>query len=223
MRSFVSGANRLRIAVSGLAADRLDRFAVALTASVLMHALVLSWPVPLSSGGDPGGGKLSLPALRVSINLVDEARASPAHADRPEASPAAPVPLSATPETRTDASPGEKGIAAALPLHGYYPADRLSRMPAAISMFDILPPSGGDSGAGGKLTLRIWISAKGGIDKLQVLSSSLPADYAEAALAAFGKMRFRPGEIGGVPVQAWADVVIEYADFRDPAAPSGGR
>ena len=52
---------------------------------------------------------------------------------------------------------------------------------------------------------------------MKVVANGLPADYAEAALAAFGKLRFSPGQINGVAVPAWADIIIEYADFtRDP-------
>jgi TonB family protein len=99
-------------------------------------------------------------------------------------------------------------------LLGYYPASTLTRLPEAISEFDIRAPAGGDSGLGGKMTIRIWISAKGQIEQLRVIKSELPADYAEAALAAFGKLRFDAGEINGTRVSSWADIVIEYADFR---------
>lgn len=86
-------------------------------------------------------------------------------------------------------------------------------MPEAIGRFDIQPPDGGDTGKDGRITIRVWISAGGVVEHTQLLASGLPAAYEKAALAAFGNLRFKPGEIGGKPVPTWADVVIEYADF----------
>jgi TonB family protein len=172
--------------------------------------LLLSWPLQLSPGGRPG---LARPAaasvLHVSLNAPGEALEVPAP----------PIQAGGAPQD----GQGGPAVQDAVPLPGYYPAGRLSRMPEAIGIFDVQPPSGGDSGIGGKVTLRIWIGAKGGIDSVRVLSSGLPPEYADAALAAFGKMRFTPGEINGVPVQSWVDVVIEYADFqKDAGQPVSG-
>jgi len=105
---------------------------------------------------------------------------------------------------------------------GYHPASSLTRMPEAVGKFDIQPPAGGDTGLVGKLTIRIWLSAKGDIDAIRLLSSELPADYAQAALAAFEKLRFQPAEINARQVPSWMDVVIEYADLmRDGKQPTG--
>lgn len=112
---------------------------------------------------------------------------------------------------------GRSAKASALPLYGYYASNMLTRMPEGIGTFDIQPPAGGDAGIGGKMTLRIWIGAAGGIDALRVVDSGLPAAYEQAALAAFEKMRFKPGEISGVPVKSVVEIVIEYADFRNEA------
>ncbi len=103
---------------------------------------------------------------------------------------------------------------------GYHPASSLTRMPEAEGVFDIQPPAGGDTGISGKVTIRIWLSAKGHTDSIRMLSSDLPAAYSQAALAAFGALRFRPAEIDGTPVRSWMDVVIEYAD---PARVGGKR
>ena len=207
-----------------LYSDRRFRLAGALVVSLLGHVLLLGWPVPLSTGGEPGAARPAVSALRVSLNLMAEANANSAHEDGSPAKTAAPPAAGARPEQTEAAPPGGQVMPGAIPLHGYYPAERLSRMPVGIGSFDIQPPAGGDTGIGGKMTIRVWISAKGGIDSLRVLASGLPAAYAKAALAAFKKMRFEPGEIDGVRVQSWVDVVIEYADFRrETAQPSAGK
>lgn len=209
----MSGADTAWAFAPELHSRRMFQLAGALIASVLAHALLLSWPVPLSPGGAAAAASPASATLRVSLELAAEATSNPAREDA-----AAPPSLGAAAQAETP--PRAPGAQDAIPLHGYYPAASLSRMPEGIGVFDIQAPEGGDTGLGGKLTLRIWISAKGEIDSLRVLASDLPAQYERAALAAFEKMRFAPGEIQGVPVQSWVDVVIEYADFRSAAAPA---
>lgn len=202
-----------------LCSDRSFRFSSALAASLLGHVLLLCWPLPLSTGSQPGTARPAVSTLRVSLNLKAEANANRAREDSAPANTVA-----AEPDKTKDAPPGEQGTQDAIALRGYYPAARLSRMPVGIGTFDIQPPAGGDTGIGGKMTIRVWISANGAIDSVRVLASGLPAAYAAAALAAFEKMRFEPGEINGVPVQSWVDIVIEYADFgREAAQPPAGR
>jgi TonB family protein len=208
----------------GLCSDRSFRLAGALVASLFGHVLLLSWPVPLSMGGEPGSVRPAASALRVSLNLIAETQPILAREVDPTAGSAVPPAPAARPDGAQDAAPGQQGAPGAIPLHGYYPAARLSRMPEGIGRFDVQPPADGDTGIGGKMTLRVWISAKGEINSVRVLASELPAAYAEAALAAFEKMRFEPGEINGVPVQSWVDVVVEYADFgREAAQAQAGR
>jgi TonB family protein len=202
------------------------RLAMALAISLLAHALFLNWHVHVPGIGEFGSARRSSPPLKVSFKpQADEpapVREETPVPVEPAASNQVPSPVTTqaaakpvepiTPRTTDSSAP--EAASDAVPLVGYYPVSRLTRMPEAISKFDIKAPSGGDTGLGGKMTIRIWISAKGAIDRVRVLSSGLPADYGEAALAAFEKLRFSPGEIDGAPVQAWADIVIEYADFR---------
>jgi len=200
--------------------EGMQRLAGALIASLCVHALLLSWPVaPPSSGAQgflpQGPSRPEARKLRVTLNYVPE---SP-HAAPIDAVPPAPVPEEKSREVRR-----EPGAEQSVPLIGYFPASRLSKMPQAVGVFDIQPPAGGDTGLGGKMTVRIWIGANGAIDRARVLSSGLPDAYAEAALTAFEKLRFVPGEIGGVPVKSWVEIVIEYADFHDePQQPPGKR
>lgn len=214
----MSGAVTGWSAVPALCSDHRFRFAGALVVSLLAHGLLLSWPVPLSTGGEPGAAAPVASALRVSLNTMAESKVNLAQEDNLTAKTAAPPATASGQDKAKDTARDEQSTQDSIPLLGYYPAGRLSRMPVGIGGFDIQPPAGGDTGIGGKMTIRVWISAKGGIDSVRVLASALPAAYAEAALAAFKKMRFEPGEINGVQVQSWVDVVIEYADFRREAA-----
>lgn len=212
-----------RFALPQLRAEGVSRLTGAVMLSVAAHALLLAWPVSLPVGGtaDIAAERAARPKrLRVSLNLATE---NVVHApDTPVATPAGQAPIAPAQEDRNrDAPQSEPEARNALPLVGYYPATRLTKMPQAVGLFDIQPPAGGDTGLGGKMTVRIWIGANGAIDRARVLSSGLPEAYVEAALTAFEKLRFVPGEIGGVPVKSWVEIVIEYADFRDE--PPGAR
>ena len=203
----------------------MSRLSVALAWSLLLHLVALTWAVPLSIGHGQGDARSRAPVLRASLNLGNDANAlhaqvpiSASNSAEPPAEPAKPIPDPARAPVAADAArpedvrrdPREEGPA--LPMLGYHPASSLTRMPEAEGVFDIQPPAGGDTGINGKVTIRIWLSAKGHTDSIRMLSSDLPAAYAQAALAAFEALRFRPAEINGTPVGSWMDVVIEYAD-----------
>jgi TonB family protein len=211
------------------------RLGNALAISVLAHALLLTWPVSLPAAGVLGtlssAPSRAAKTLKVTFSRIPETKPEPVPEIKPEAvvekTPPAPpqeqAPLASVPRQKNEAAPkDEQGHANSIPLVGYYPADKLTKMPEAIGRFDIQPPAGGDTGLGGKMTIRIWIGMNGVIDRVRVLDSGLPQAYADAALAAFEKLHFAPGEIAGVPVKSWVEVVIEYADFRDAAQPSAG-
>lgn len=67
---------------------------------------------------------------------------------------------------------------------------------------------------GGKLALRLFISASGTVDRIEVLRGTLPSDVEELAMAAFLPVRFKPGEIDGVAVSS--QLVFEI-DLDGPA------
>jgi TonB family protein len=201
------------------------RLAGAVSASMAVHVLLLSWPVSLPAVGMIAAtGPETAGSHKKKLHvLLNPAAPEPDAAIAPPPAPSAekPQPSTAAQEKSKEAPQREQGVHAAIPMVGYYPAAQLSKMPQAIGIFDIRPPAGGDTGLGGKMTVRIWIGANGAIDSARVLDSGLPQPYAEAALAAFENLRFVPGEIGSVPVKSWVEIVIEYADFRDEVKTAG--
>ncbi len=221
----------IRIRLDALRAPGAQRLAGALVVSIFGHALLLGWPasLPRVASASPFHERAALaqrPALRIQLRRPDESAAEPAPRPvPPPVSAAVPVTLPAPAEHRIDAQPKvvqEPGVS--VPVIGYYPASRLSRMPEARGRFEPESPSGAASGVGGKVTVRLWIGAGGSIDDAKVLASDLPPAYADAALAAFRRLQFDAGEIGGVRVPSWVEIVVEFTDFRDPqTAPEGTR
>ncbi len=205
-----------------LRTERVQRLGSAFAVSILAHALLLSWPVSLPAAGlmgeQPSSMQRSAPrALTVRLNSEVEVSKPAAIIEIPPEPPLEQAPLViASGEKPKEAAQG--GAQNAIPLVGYYPAGKLSKMPEAVSIFRVEPPSGGDTGLVGKVTVRLWIGADGAIDRVRVVDNGLPQAYADAAAAAFERMRFEPGQVAGVPVKSWVEVVIEYSDFRDDAA-----
>lgn len=188
------------------------RLGAALGISVCVHLLLLIWSPPVSPGGVQSTGRPPASALRASLKLAAVAQSDLVQETGPATRPTPPT----AQVGQNDASGASQGLThsnAPLKVLGYFPVTALSRMPEAISTFDIRPPAGGDTGLDGRMTIRVWIGTSGAVEHAQLLSSGLPAVYERAALKAFGKLSFKPGQIDGKPVPSWADVVIEYADF----------
>jgi len=83
----------------------------------------------------------------------------------------------------------------------------------------IEPPgdSAGHALPGGKVVLRVFLAADGALDRVEVASSSLPPAYDQAAVAAFSRVRFRPGEIQGVAVSSESRFEVGFDD-GDPGS-----
>lgn len=95
----------------------------------------------------------------------------------------------------------------------YFPRSHLTR-PAALQdepQITAPPRAAGEAPASGKVVLRVFVGAGGAVERIDVASSTLPADYDAAAVAAFSRLRFRPGEIEGVAVTSEARFEIAFA------------
>ena len=95
---------------------------------------------------------------------------------------------------------------------GYF---RTSELTVAAALLDEplieLPDDGaGDALRGGKVVLSVFLAADGAVVRVEVASSSLPPAYGDAAVAAFSRLRFRPGEIQGVAVSSESRYEVEF-------------
>jgi protein TonB len=99
----------------------------------------------------------------------------------------------------------------------YFPRRELTLPPVLQDEPLLRPPAGSSPGRGGRVLLRVLIAADGAVDRVEVLGSGVPAGHADAAVAAFAGLRFRPGEIEGVAVRSEARFAV---DFDEAAAGS---
>ncbi|WP_300334135.1 hypothetical protein [Accumulibacter sp.] len=199
---------------------------VALAVSLLFHWLTL---VMLGRAAKPPGegtpGRATLVEhAALSVRVIQHAQrvlpGDPVPLAAPEGDPALPdaQPLPPAPEEAVVAARlGHRRLAEYVPPYlaqtpvfevpagGWYlPRAQLSVQPRLLDEPALSFPDSVAGGAprAGKIVLRIFIAAGGAVDRVEISQSSLPSEYAEVAAAAFAAVRFRPGELEGVPVNS---------------------
>lgn len=190
--------------------------------SVTVHVFLLAYATqPKNPGGRETSVRASQTLLRAVLVSTPAATEDTSVAvDRvvlEEESEPEPAPVAALPGG-DDASEAD-GMA------NYYSASLLSQMPKPItSLAAILADRGElptvEKASRGQVVIRLWINRSGNLDRLSVISSELPENLERSAVAAFGQMRFTPGEIDGIAVMTWVDVVLKYGDLAAPSLPA---
>ncbi len=189
---------------------------MALLTSLLLHllaVLLLQQAVGTAATGQPESA-----AVRVTLRAADGQQAPVSvAAELPTLPPADPPPAAARAPAASEAllaTLGERRLAAYVPPYlatvlnvpqgaWYFSRAELS-VPPQLQDEPLLqsPPDAAGSAAPvtGKLVLRVFVGAAGAVERVEVASSSLPPAFEEAVVAAFSRVRFRPGEIEGVAV-----------------------
>ena len=218
---------------SALQQERRGRLRWAVIASLLLHLLLgyLLEALPAAAGRrgtQPPAAMLAtlrvpqVPATAVEQPAADTAgdAAIPSSAGRQVAA-AVPALVAALGERRLAAErPPYLAAVLALPPavdSWYFPRRELTLPPVLQDEPLLRPPAGSSPGRGGRVLLRVLIAADGAVDRVEVLGSGVPAGHADAAVAAFAGLRFRPGEIEGVAVRSEARFAV---DFDEAAAGS---
>lgn len=188
----------------------------ALAISGTVHALLLLYATfPVSQSAHKAVTPVTLAPLHAVLisplpSLAENASASAMDAMQENEVKSEPV----------AAQPDQGNVGNSGGLANYYPAKALSRMPQPITNLTAILTAYGEPTARGKVSIRLWINRSGGLDRLSVVSSELPQSLEETVVAAFSQMQFIPGEIDGVAVMSWVDVVVEYGDLVGPASPA---
>lgn len=178
-----------------------------------------------AAGAAPGSGAVSAVSAGSAGSAGSESGAS---ADASKAPSPSPPLLSA----ERLAARGQRLLAESMPPYLVQPLPaelsaglwyfRRSELTVAAVPLDepaIEPPddSAGHALRGGKVVLRVFLAADGAVDRVEVASSNLPPAYDEAAVAAFSRLRFRPGEIQGVAVSSESRFEVGF-DAGDPGS-----
>lgn len=204
-----------------------SKLAVSLVLSAALHGLMFFWlPASGIPGGDskhtrpltshPMGGALT---LNVRLQAPKRVEVVPLPVEEPSAEQARSTNEAAiSPDTSVAVTPQKESTGL---LSGYYSLKSLSRLPEPLTAFNPELPDSQDAQLTGHIELRLWLSNTGKIDRIELLNAEhqLPEELTKLVQESFQKIRFRPGEIGGLPVPSWSDIVIELKPEADPFEP----
>jgi TonB family protein len=173
------------------------RLSAALAVSCLLHAALVLMPyfgtsaIPRTAGGAQKPG----PARAFDVRLEQTGRSAATAAGKPSARGTNLLPI---------------------PAPTYYRTDQLTKLPRPTSQPRLDVPRAIARSVSGKVILKLWIDELGNVDSVEVESSNLPQTVSGTAAAAFGKLRFVPGEIDGRRVRALMRIEVAYGDGRRP-------
>lgn len=91
---------------------------------------------------------------------------------------------------------------------GFFSADALTRLPMALSEFE-LDEGGPEFWQGGRILFRLWINDHGIVERVELMQSEVPTSIVLLAERSLRRIPFSPGEIDGKSVSCWSDIVIE--------------
>ena len=194
----------------------LKRFYAALLVSCLLHATFVFMPYlgartagsgPLAQAGQKAG-----PVRSLSVRFMAETAAAPSSALESPVQPGA----SEEPRPAPEQSPGIELLP--IPAPAFYSADQLTKRPLPTSAPGLHAPASAPFAGAGKVVLKVWISELGNVTSVDVEQSDVPEAVSATAAAAFGKLRFIPGEIDGRRVGSILRIEVTY----DDAAPGEG-
>ena len=92
----------------------------------------------------------------------------------------------------------------------YFSPDELTKKPQVIGSVNLNFPDMFNDKVAGKVSLRILINESGEIDKVLTDTSGLSSEFETAALAAFKKTKFKPGEKDGIIVKSQIKIEVDF-------------
>jgi hypothetical protein len=195
-----------------------NRLLAALTASCLLHAAIIATPYLGASTTVSRPAMLKPgPARALHVRLVlENAPAKAAENSAAGASAESQAPRAAEEEPRPAVERTLGADLLPIPAPGYYTTDQLTKRPQPTSQPRLLAPELGPAIPSGKIILKLWINELGNVASAEVEKSELPESMSASAAAAFGKLRFEPGQINGRPVGTLMRIEVIYYDGVEP-------
>ena len=93
----------------------------------------------------------------------------------------------------------------------YFAASSLDVKPYPLRRVDLeLPQEKNGIEYYGKLRLKVYINADGGVDRVEATQSTVPAKFRDDAVKAFSQVRWEPGRIWGIRVKSLKRVEIDF-------------
>jgi hypothetical protein len=188
----------------------LKRFYAALAISCLLHAALVFMPYlgarTTASGPAVQARQKPGPARILSVRFMAESAAAPSSAADSPAQPG----VYEEPLPAPEHSPGIDLLP--IPAPAFYTADQLTKRPQLISDPRLHAPESDPFPGTGKVFLKVMINELGKVISVDVEKSDVPEAVSATAAAAFGDLRFIPGEINGRRVGSILRIEVTYDD-----------
>jgi TonB family protein len=196
------------------------RLLACLAVSCLLHAALLFVPyLGMRSGvWRPAlqGGQKSSPPRSLDATLALEqpsalaaAEASPEPAEGGKQADAAAGGMTGE-EPRQASELSEGAGLLPLPAPTYYTVDQLTKRPQPTAEPELNAPEIATIDASGTVILKLWINELGNVVSVDVEHTNVPEIISQAAVAAFKRLRFTPGERDGLPVGTLLRIEVRY-------------
>jgi len=92
----------------------------------------------------------------------------------------------------------------------YFSVSELDVIPRIQQDIDLYPEELQHIKKGGKVVLSLWINETGRVEKVEWVSSELPAIFSEVATRNFMQARFLPGKKNNLAVKSRVDAVLVF-------------
>lgn len=96
----------------------------------------------------------------------------------------------------------------------FYPTNQLTKRPQPLGSAELDAPEISLIVASGRMILKLWIDESGEVVDVDIEKTDLPAVFSRTAQVAFKRLRFTPGERGGVRVGSVMRIEVNYDDGR---------
>ncbi len=205
----------------GKDADQL-RLLAALAVSCMLHAAVLALPYLGERHPEYRFALQGAPRGPYVVNATLVLKGAPGFSGPPVPAEGEYVPKSSVTalDAGTEIRPEEPGASGAgllpIPSQAFYTTDQLTKRPQPMTMAELDPVETKPIVASGKIVLKLWITERGSVSRVDVESSNLPPLFVRAAVEGFKRLRFEPGELHGRAVGTVMRIEVNYDDGRKP-------
>ena len=184
--------------------------AAGLAVSLAVHLLVVVSVRPISATLAPPGPLRVMIARESEQSELRDAPEAAAQASARAAEAAAPRPAGALPEPQ--------GFG--LPLDRYYTSRELDVRAEPVNQPPLIyPQQAYQARMRGKVTLRMLINERGGVDGITVLESEPHGVFEAAALQAAQALAFSPASLAGRPVKSQKTLEVVFDPYESIATP----
>lgn len=190
----------------------LPRLSRSLFFSLIFHASIAIW-LGETPQGDLKTGYFGTQSLQITLNAPNKGASIALRSD------AAPVAPASFPDPSV--SVAEEANSTLFPLPQtheqiYVAPEDVEEMAFVVNVSELPLPSD-EQTPNGTLSLKILISETGHADRIDVVTSSLPDDYAATLIKSFYQATFSPARMAGFPVRSWRIIEIRFGD-AEPAS-----